>query len=79
MKINLKINELIYFSRLPQTFMYANLVRNAEKFLMISSKIYTPAVRNSDIKRANPEFLNNQCWGEITQKVYLKNFYQPTN
>ena len=59
MKINLKISKLIYiyFSRLPQTFMYGNLVGNAKKFLTISSKIYTPAVRNSDKKRVNPEFL----------------------
>ena len=37
--------------------MYGNLVGNAKKFLTISRKIYTPAVRNSDKKRVNPEFL----------------------
>ena len=57
MKINLKINKLIYFSRLPQTFVYGNLVRNAKQFLMSSSKIYTPVVRNSDKKHVNPKFL----------------------
>ena len=80
MKINLKINKLIYFSRLPQTFVYGNLVRNAKQFLMSSSKIYTPVVRNSDKKTCESQNAKNQCWGEITtQKIYLKNFYKPTN
>ena len=35
---------------LPQTFVYENLVGNVKEFLMISSKIYTPEVRNSDKK-----------------------------
>ena len=43
MKINLEINKLIYFSRLPQTFVYG--------------KIYTPVVRNSDKKHVNPKLL----------------------
>ena len=50
MKIYLKINKQIYFGMVTQTFMYENLVGNIKEFLMISSKIYTPEVRNSDQK-----------------------------
>ena len=44
--------------------MYENLVGNVKEFLMISSKIYTPEVRNSDKKTC--ESSKNQCCGEIT-------------
>ena len=37
--------------------MYENLVGNVKEFLIISSKVYTPEVRNSDKKLVNPEIL----------------------
>ena len=46
--------------------MYENLVGNVKEFLMISSKIYTPEVRNSDKKTCESSISKNQCCREIT-------------